>query len=222
MRLKTAFVAALLLTALPSSAAAKSEFGLRLGDSIKVQGELAPTLFAGNPCVEVVAQSRGDGSTRDEAGITEIEADREYWQMVMFADAERAALEASKPTLIVRDLATGDEFTTTAGTVEGNGTDPYVPLSIRFPHAGRWTVTLDDGGQSTYDYSDGIVISTFHGSVGTPVEPAELEALGNPSDCTDPSPTPPETDEGSLVLPIVIALGAVGALALVVRRARAA
>lgn len=202
------------LVALPATASAKSQYGLRLGDSISIQGELAPTLFAGNSCVEVVAAQSGEQDPhRDPAGVTEIRANREYWQMAMFTDRTLAELEASKPSLVLRDLATGDEVRMVAGTGEGNGSDPYAPLSMRFPHAGRWTVALDDGMGRTLNYADGTVISTVNGPEGTPLDAAELQELGNPGDCVDQS-SATGADEGSLALPVVIAIGAIGLVAL--------
>ncbi len=72
---------------LPPNAAAKSMYGLELGDSITVQGAIAPTLFAGRDCVEVTDRIRGDGAERTDAGVTEIEADRQYWRWSMFTKA---------------------------------------------------------------------------------------------------------------------------------------
>ncbi len=221
MRLKpTVLCLTLALLALPSTAAAKSQYGLRLGESISVQGELAPTLFAGNPCVEVVADVPGDGGPHEEAGVTAIEADREYWQMALFSDGDIAELEASRPSLVLRDLATGDEVSIVAGTVEGNGIDPYMPLSIRFPHAGRWSVALDDGSGNTFDYADGTVISTMNSPVGTPLDAAELEALGDPGTCSETKTAAAGPGGDSIVAPLAIGVGVAGlvALAWILRR----
>lgn len=217
---RTVLCLTLTLLALPATAAAKSQYGLRLGESISVQGEIAPTLFAGNPCVDVVERAHGDAFEHDTVGATEIEADREYWQMALFAASSPAELDDAEPTLILRDLDTGETARITARLADDNVIGAYATLSLRFPHPGRWTIALDDGSGRSFDYSGGTVISTVNGPTGAPLDAAELEALGNPGTCTDDDTASAGAGGDSIALPLALAVGAAGVLtlALILRR----
>jgi len=210
MKAKIVLAAAVVLVLLvASSAAAKSQYGMRLGDSIAAQGEISPILFAGEPCVDVVEQVRGDGSEHSEVGITEIEAGREYWQMVLFADVGRTELVRAKPALILRDVDTGEEVRVTTSHAEGNEIGAYTTLSFEFPHAGSWTAALEDGSGNTFNYADGTVTATASDPMGDPLTEAEIDALDAPAnECTSEEASTAGAGGSAAVLAVAIGIAA--------------
>jgi hypothetical protein len=210
----TTIVALLLL--LPSGAAGKSMYGLRLGNSIVVESAIAPTLFASQPCINVVKRTRGDGADRNPAGITKVEARRRYWQMLLFAGATPAQVRRANPTMMLSDVQTGETISVKVTNIFGATTGAYTTRMIRFPHPGSWTVALGYGLGLSYDYANATVVSTVDGPSGSPLTAAELASLPvpHPTDCaTTPAPGGSGGTGGSMDAPLAIGLGAAGLLA---------
>jgi len=181
--------------AMATPAAGKFTHELRIGEDVSIQGEIAPTLFAGRPCVEVVPRVRGDGGERTNAGFTEVEAGREYWMLVFFRGDERPA-GAPPPRLLLRNLATGASVQTEA---KGN-------LPVRFPYAGPWAVSIADGPR-TFEFSSGRVFANG----AAPAELLDPVAHLDPVTCATESapatapaaastPGPPVAIAGAVVL----------------------
>lgn len=213
--------ASLVVLVAPPNAAAKSMYGLKLNDSITVQGAIAPTLFAGRDCVEVVDRIRGDGAERTEAGVTEIEAERPYWTLVMY-EGRTSPPAGAQATLVLRDLERGRTVRTESG-IYGSSTGATATFNVRFPRAGAWSVALEDGIGGTHDFAGGIAVSTVDGPTGEALTTAELDTLGGPepSNCAGSETSAASAGTGgSSIAPLAIVVGAVGviALALILRR----
>lgn len=207
--------------ALPPTAEGKFMYELRIGEAVAIQGEIAPTLFAGRPCIEVVPRSRGDGGERTDAGFTEVEAGRRYWMMVVFKGDHRPA-DGPRPALLLRDLDTGASVRTEAEAIFGGRAGAYTDLPIRFPSPGQWSVAILDGRRS-FELSSGRVFATG-ARRAEPADPLALTPL-DPTVCSSPPgsrPAPAATSSPGPTVAIGAAVVLIAGAGLVARRRRRA